>query len=352
VSATTWWSETCPGWRPGSTASAELDGSQALVVVDALIGARVRWWVDGGWGVDALLGEQSRDHSDLDLVVVRDDRSALEAALAGVGAAVVADEPPARVVLELPGGGSVDIHLVEQDDGGGAVQALVDGSTWRYPPQVLQGTGVIDGRVVPCLSAEGQLLTHAGYEPDKGDRSDIGLLRDRLGLVVAPPFGGDGPAVVRPAVVDDALAAAVVNRRAALLAYRHIFPSSAPEPTHQRLWEIYRRRFTAPSRGFVLEAAGAVIGCVAAEVDEGGEGEVVGLYVDPSRWREGFAARLLDELLDDLRSVGTSSARLWVLEHNTRARGMYERRGWVADGATRSVSTVGEVIELRYRLAL
>jgi hypothetical protein len=31
---------------------------------------------------------------------------------------------------------------------------------------------------------------------------------------------------------------------------------------------------------------------------------------------------------------------------------MYERRGWEADDATRSVSTVGAVIEVRYRLAL
>jgi ribosomal protein S18 acetylase RimI-like enzyme len=54
----------------------------------------------------------------------------------------------------------------------------------------------------------------------------------------------------------------------------------------------------------------------------------------------------------DLRDAGATSARLWVLEHNTRARGMYERRGWEADGATRRVSTVGGVIELRYRLAL
>jgi lincosamide nucleotidyltransferase A/C/D/E len=313
----------------------------------------VRWWVDGGWGIDALVGEVTRPHGDLDLVVVRDDRPAVEAALGVVGFSVVADEPPARVVLEAPGRGSVDVHLVERDDGGGAVQALVDGSTWRYPPEILSGTGVIGGLSVPCLSAEGQLLTHAGYEPDEGDLADIALLRDRLGVVVAPPFGGDsGPVACRRAAVADALAAAVVNRRAALKAYRHIFPPTAPEPTHQRLWEIYRARFTAPSRGLVLESGGAVVGCVAAAVDEGAEGEVVGLYVDPSRWGEGFGARLLDAMLDDLRGVGATSARLWVLEHNTRARGMYERRGWVADGATRSVSTIGEVIELRYRLAL
>jgi lincosamide nucleotidyltransferase A/C/D/E len=26
-------------------------------------------WLDGGWGVDALLGEQTRPHDDLDIVV-------------------------------------------------------------------------------------------------------------------------------------------------------------------------------------------------------------------------------------------------------------------------------------------
>jgi len=26
-------------------------------------------WLDGGWGVDALLGEQTRPHEDLDIVV-------------------------------------------------------------------------------------------------------------------------------------------------------------------------------------------------------------------------------------------------------------------------------------------
>jgi GNAT superfamily N-acetyltransferase len=91
---------------------------------------------------------------------------------------------------------------------------------------------------------------------------------------------------------------------------------------------------------------------VAASVDETGEGEVVGLYVDPPWWAQGVGVRLLEAVLDDLRDGGARSARLWVLERNTRARGMYERRGWVADGGTRSVSTAGDVLELRYRVAL
>lgn len=28
--------------------------------------ASLPYWIDGGWGVDALLGEQTKQHSDLD----------------------------------------------------------------------------------------------------------------------------------------------------------------------------------------------------------------------------------------------------------------------------------------------
>jgi lincosamide nucleotidyltransferase A/C/D/E len=31
------------------------------------------FWTDGGWGVDALLGEHIRPHSDLDIAVKLDD---------------------------------------------------------------------------------------------------------------------------------------------------------------------------------------------------------------------------------------------------------------------------------------
>ena len=30
-------------------------------------------WLDGGWGVDALLGEQTRPHSDVDIVIQHKD---------------------------------------------------------------------------------------------------------------------------------------------------------------------------------------------------------------------------------------------------------------------------------------
>ena len=46
-----------------------MTAEDVLMVRDTLAAAGVPVWIDGGWGVDALVGTQSRDHDDLDLVL-------------------------------------------------------------------------------------------------------------------------------------------------------------------------------------------------------------------------------------------------------------------------------------------
>ena len=41
--------------------------------IDELELAGVDVWVQGGWGIDALLGEQTRPHDDLDVIIRADD---------------------------------------------------------------------------------------------------------------------------------------------------------------------------------------------------------------------------------------------------------------------------------------
>ena len=53
-------------------------------VLDALDAAGVRAWVEGGWGIDALVGRSTREHDDLDLAV--------DAGAGGFDAAVAALE--------------------------------------------------------------------------------------------------------------------------------------------------------------------------------------------------------------------------------------------------------------------
>src|SRR5207247_10666750 len=72
---------------PGSAASARnrptpgprfaMSAADVLGVLAALDGRGIPAWLDGGWGIDALLGEQTRPHEDVDLVVPVPDVPAL-----------------------------------------------------------------------------------------------------------------------------------------------------------------------------------------------------------------------------------------------------------------------------------
>ena len=41
----------------------------AVYLLDALEGEGIEVWVAGGWGIDALVGRQTRQHRDLDLLL-------------------------------------------------------------------------------------------------------------------------------------------------------------------------------------------------------------------------------------------------------------------------------------------
>ena len=57
-----------------------MTGDDVATIVERLDGARIDAWLDGGWAVDALLGEQTRVHDDLDLIVRVTDVPAMRAA--------------------------------------------------------------------------------------------------------------------------------------------------------------------------------------------------------------------------------------------------------------------------------
>ncbi|MBM7578639.1 hypothetical protein JOD21_001299 [Jeotgalibacillus terrae] len=40
-------------------------------------GAHIQWWIAGGWALDLYLGCQTREHSDIDVVILRDDHLTL-----------------------------------------------------------------------------------------------------------------------------------------------------------------------------------------------------------------------------------------------------------------------------------
>jgi lincosamide nucleotidyltransferase A/C/D/E len=144
-------------------------------------------WLDGGWGVDALLQEQTRPHKDADVVVRVSDLPRLTALLAARGFAVRPDGTHSNFVMADADGLEVDIHAVEFDAAGHGVYRMANGDDWIYPAEGFMGSGMVSGQPVRCLTATTQVLGHAsGYVPAAKDIEDMERLRARFGVVLPP----------------------------------------------------------------------------------------------------------------------------------------------------------------------
>ncbi len=136
-------------------------------------------WIDGGWGVDALLGRQTRPHNDIDVFIQRKDRAAFTKMLIlnGYRETNMEYTTDDHIVWRDPNNRIVDLHLFEFSEKG----------TFRYDNEIyssdiLNGQGVIGDIPVRCLTPEAQLLYHQGYEYDEKDVHDVMLLCETFGL--------------------------------------------------------------------------------------------------------------------------------------------------------------------------
>lgn len=59
-------------------ATLTMSATQAAAILRDLEASGIRFWVRGGWGVDALLGRSTREHHDLDLLLRVDDLPAFD----------------------------------------------------------------------------------------------------------------------------------------------------------------------------------------------------------------------------------------------------------------------------------
>ncbi len=154
--------------------------------------------------------------------------------------------------------------------------------------------------------------------------------------------------LVRPAATRDLQTLVGIQEAASVRALAHIFPPERyPFPTEavQERWQDALG--DSDVEVLVAEQDGEIVGQAAVR-----RGWLDGLYVLPDRWGSGIARSLHDEAVERLRNLGCSSARLWVLERNDRARRFYERRGWQADGRTRVVPFPPRPLDVGYTLEL
>jgi lincosamide nucleotidyltransferase A/C/D/E len=166
-----------------------MDAGEVVRLLNAAAAADVAVWIDGGWGVDALLEEQTRGHDDLDVVVVVTDVPRFTAVLAASGYAQVAGEAPQSFILVDAGGHQVDVHpVVFDEERGGGVYVMEDHRAWVYPEAGFAGRGRIDGREVHCLTPEVQVLVHDGYELTEKDYRELFLLHARFGVALPEKY--------------------------------------------------------------------------------------------------------------------------------------------------------------------
>jgi ribosomal protein S18 acetylase RimI-like enzyme len=66
------------------------------------------------------------------------------------------------------------------------------------------------------------------------------------------------------------------------------------------------------------------------EEDMPGYAEIICIHSLPNNWRKGYGSKMMDCLLDDIKSSGYSKVMLWVFVDNERARKFYESKGFHA----------------------
>lgn len=149
--------------------------SEVLVVLDAIRSVGCRFWLEGGWGVDALVGHQTRSHRDLDVDFDAAYEEAVLEVLTKAGYTIETDWRPNRVELAASGRGWVDLHPLVIDKNGDARQAALGGG-WHDFPRTWFTTGTLGGVTVPCVSVEAQRLFHSGYRLRPADLHDLAQL--------------------------------------------------------------------------------------------------------------------------------------------------------------------------------
>ena len=168
-----------------------MDAESVTALLDVLNDRGVDPCVGGGWAVDALLGEQTREHADLDLWVPAACLEQLFVAFAERGVDRVLPWPgdrPWNFVLHDGMRLRVDLHLYESlPDGSLHYGSVINGLV--FPAGALGGQGVIAGSATRCEAAEWAVRWHTGYPPRAVDRHDVPLLCERFGIELPEAFG-------------------------------------------------------------------------------------------------------------------------------------------------------------------
>jgi lincosamide nucleotidyltransferase A/C/D/E len=167
-----------------NTEHPEMTARDALELVMLIEQAHIEVILDGGWGVDALLGEQTRPHADLDIVLLFRDVPRLRELLESKGYTDVPrpDTRPVNFVMGDEHGHELDIHTYTLDRESHPEEGL------DYPQESLHGSGTILGHPVRCIDAHNMVQFHTGYALDENDYHDVKALCQHFGIAIPAEY--------------------------------------------------------------------------------------------------------------------------------------------------------------------
>lgn len=172
-----------------------VSAEDAVNIYKRLSGNGIQVWVTGGWGIDALLGEQTRPHKDLDVIMMLDDvvrvrellgreRYALKELWSENRWALDARgiKTATAFVLRDANGRELDVHAMRFDELGNGIPAWEEAEGFIFTKQDLAGIGTIGGYDVQCMSPKNQRLCHTGYDLPGYQCRDLELLHEKFGI--------------------------------------------------------------------------------------------------------------------------------------------------------------------------
>ncbi|HVN15541.1 MAG TPA: hypothetical protein VMT73_07350 [Anaerolineales bacterium] len=156
----------------------EMTAQDVVEFIKLLEDNNISVYVDGGWGVDALLAKQTRLHSDLDIAVEHKDIPKIRTLLEARNYKDVPrdDTRDCNFVLGDDEGHLIDIHSYTFDSTGKLIFGV------EYPFDSLNGAGSINGFPVKCITPEWMVKFHTGYKLDENDYRDVKHLYEQFGI--------------------------------------------------------------------------------------------------------------------------------------------------------------------------
>ena len=303
-------------------------------------------WLDGGWAVDALLGEQTRSHRDADIIIQQKDVSKLRELLEAKGYKNVErdDTNSWNFVLGDNLGHEIDVHVITFDNEGNGLYGPKE-KGMMYPVASLTGAGMIQRYAVKCVSAEYLVKSHAGYKFEKKDFKDVYALHKRFGIVLPSEYDKFMETIDRNKIEIIMLPISSWQEYKTLrLRALKTEPQAFTSPYEKEAVypdDKWQQRLKDAESGktwmFFARLNGKLVGMIGGYRNEedvqNHRVQIWGVYVDPEARRKGIAKSLIEKILGEFKKQSDIViARTKVNIDQEPAKKLYEKSGFKVTG--------------------